>query len=229
MHWARTYIREKYPQYPHAEWFVLSAGIIALFLLLLGATYLLRNDPESIRKEILSVHEDDWVRGDITKAKGVIIVYSDFECPSCDIYHGVLEQLQAETGDDIAIVFRHYPLSAIHPNAELAAYAAEAAGKQGKFFEMHDMLFVRQSSWSKKNDAREQFITFANTLGLKPEQFARDIDDSRIASVIEKSKDEARYLDLKNTPHFFIQGTEIPLSRTYAEFKNHILQAIYVE
>jgi protein-disulfide isomerase len=83
-----------------------------------------------------------------------LIEYSDFQCPACGFYFPLLKKLEEEFGENIAIVYRHFPLSSVHPNAKFAAYAAEAAGKQGKFWEMHDLIFTNQSEWSDKKKCR---------------------------------------------------------------------------
>ena len=82
-------------------------------------------------------------------APNLLVEYSDFQCPACGIYYPIVKQLAEEENERVKVVYRHFPLRSIHPNAELAAKASEAAGKQNKFWEFHDMLFERQSRWSK--------------------------------------------------------------------------------
>lgn len=99
------------------------------------------------KENSMEVKVNDNVKGS-REAKAVLIEYSDFQCPACQVYYPVVKQLTEELGNEILVVYRHFPLTTIHPNALPAAKAAEAAGKQGKFWEMHDMLFDKQSEWS---------------------------------------------------------------------------------
>lgn len=94
------------------------------------------------------ISPDDWVQGD-RNSKVVLIEYSDFQCPACAAYFPIIKQLNEEFDGKIAFVYRHYPLVNIHPYAEPMARAAEAAGKQGKFWEMYDMIFSKQAEWSR--------------------------------------------------------------------------------
>lgn len=95
-----------------------------------------------------TIEADDWVRGN-KAAKVVLVEYSDFECPGCGAYYPIVEQLVEEYGDKIAYIYRHFPLTAIHKNAETMARAAEAAGKQGKFWDMYHLIFTNQSQWAQ--------------------------------------------------------------------------------
>ncbi len=93
------------------------------------------------------INDADWVRGDKT-SKVVVTEYSDFQCPACGAYYPMVEQINKELGDKIAFVYRHFPLVNIHQFAEPMARAAEAAGKQGKFWEMYSLIFTNQSKWA---------------------------------------------------------------------------------
>ncbi len=211
------------------KFLLIRLGVALTILVLIGTIYVLRNNqptPGGIPEE-LQVREDDWVRGDHSLARTTLVEYSDFECPACGIYYSVLKQLEAETGSDLLVVYRHFPLSAIHPNAELAAQAAEAAGAQGKFFEMHDKLFEEQKVWSRNESPRELFIGYAKELGLDEGKFIDIMDDESTVRKITESVAEARLLGAKGTPTFFINGTLLPNAPTFAEFKQSVLQRIY--
>lgn len=94
------------------------------------------------------VTADDWVKG--KKDSQVILVeYSDFQCPACAAYFPMIERVMDEYKDRVAFVYRHFPLTGIHPYAETMARASEAAGKQGKFWEMYQLIFKNQSVWSR--------------------------------------------------------------------------------
>lgn len=86
-------------------------------------------------------------------AKVTLLEYGDFQCPACGSFYPLLKQLEAEYGERVRVIFRHFPLTNSHPNAFAGARAAEAAGAQGKFFEMHDLLYERQDAWTKNPNA----------------------------------------------------------------------------
>ncbi len=211
----------------HRTW-VIRGSIAAAVLVAIGIAFSLMYSPTvgGIPKE-LQVRETDWVLGDPTKAKVTLIEYSDFECPGCGIYYSVLKQLKAEAGDDLLVVYRHFPLSAIHPNAEIAAQAAEAAGMQGKFFQMHDKLFENQKEWIENSEPRTIIIGYSKELKLDEERFIDDMDSGKVARKISRSVDEARSLGAKGTPSFFLNGILQPNATTFAEFKQDVLREIY--
>ena len=92
------------------------------------------------------ITDKEWYKGN-SEAQVTLIEYSDFQCPACATYYQMINKIADDMGDDVQVVFRHYPLSS-HPQAELAARAAEAAGQQDAFWQMHDKLFVHQNTWS---------------------------------------------------------------------------------
>jgi len=167
----------------------------------------------------------DWARGDIT-AKVILIEYSDFECPACGAYHPVVKRLEEKFGSQIGVAYRHFPLSQIHPNAELAALAAEAAGRQGKFWEMHDLLFENQKIWSKNSSAKEIFIGYARELQLNEGQFVNDLAVKDLREKISASYKEGVSLGITGTPTFFLNGKKISAPRTYEEFEKIISEKL---
>src|SRR5215210_2079374 len=96
----------------------------------------------------------------------VLEEYGDYQCPPCGLLFPVLKNIEHEYGDQLRVVFHHFPLTKIHKNAMMAAQAAEAARNQGKFWEMHDRLYGTQNAWSDLADARPTFIEYARQLGL---------------------------------------------------------------
>ena len=101
---------------------------------------------------------EDWIKGE-ANAKITIVEYSDFQCPACSYFAAIMDSITAEFGSHIQFSYRHFPLTSIHQNSMLAAQATEAAGLQGKFWEMHDILFINQKDWSNlaPYDAENQF------------------------------------------------------------------------
>lgn len=153
----------------------------------------------------VTVQENDWVLGN-PEASVVLVEYADFQCPACATYHEVVKEVMETYGDRIQYVYRHYPLTQIHRNAIPAAQASEAAGLQGKFFEMQDLLFERQSDWSNDNAIVGTFEDYANELGLDVEQFKTDYASDAVSDKVRTNLREAQSLGLTGTPSFILDG-----------------------
>ncbi len=171
-----------------------------------------------------AVNAEDWVRGN-RDAKVIIAEYSDFQCPACAFYHQLLEKFAEEFGDKLAVVYRHFPLPN-HQNAKPAAYAAEVAGRQGKFWEMHDAIFDGQKEWENARNADEIFVNYAQKLNLNIAQFNADIASKEIKKKVDEAYNNAIRLGLNSTPTFFLNGKKISNPRNYEEFRNIIIQTI---
>ena len=208
-----------------AIWWGVGALVVASILVLIffgGKT----NGPSgSVSGEPKQVTALDWVRGNIG-AKVILIEYSDFQCPACAAYYPILKSLEEKFGSQIGFVYRHLPLSQIHANAELAAMASEAAGRQGKFWEMHDLLFENQTTWAKDPGAKEVFIGYALELQLDEGQFANDLDSDDLKNKISSSYSEGISIGIGGTPTFFLNGKEMSSPRSYAEFEKVISEAL---
>lgn len=152
-----------------------------------------------------------------------LIEYGDFQCPACKAYVPIVQQIKAEYGDDIKFQFRHYPLVQIHPNAFIASRAAEAAGKQNKFFEMHDLLYENQDIWAGSNDPTETFNGYATQLQLNLDQFKTDMNAQATADVINADVKAAKDIGANSTPTFVLNGTKIEQNpQSYEDFKKLI-------
>ena len=189
---------------------VVAAVVIVGFLF-----WLVQNAPEREQlldetpTEINVVSEEDNVKGaDEENAKVTIVEYSDFECPACRSYYPLIKQVVEDFPEDIRFVYRHLPIRTIHPNAELAARYAEAAGEQGMFFEMHDAIFENQPSWSgtSARAARNAFESYGEELGLDIEQLQTDADSDAIIEKIEAQRIDAVGAGAFATPTFFVDG-----------------------
>lgn len=168
------------------------------------------------------ISENDNVRGN-PAASVVVIEYGDFQCPACGAYHPLVQQVQKDLGEKVAFVFRHFPLSSIHPNAEIGSRAAEAAGEQGKFWEMHDMLYEKQAEWSTSADARTILIGFAQSLGLDTGQFKVDLNSKKVKDKVNADRNSGTGAKVDATPTFFVNGVKIKNPQSVAEFEK-ILQ-----
>ena len=143
--------------------------------------------------------ERDHVRGPM-KAPVTLVEYGDFECPYCGLAEPVVRELLADTGD-LRFVFRHLPLTDVHPHAELAAEGAEAADRQGAFWEMHDMLMEHQGALTKRD-----LLGYAAELGLDQARFASDLRDHVGAAHVAEDVDSADLSGVSGTPTFFVNG-----------------------
>ncbi|MEK7493920.1 MAG: thioredoxin domain-containing protein [Patescibacteria group bacterium] len=185
--------------------------------------------PEALEQQsspfsINTLAENDNVKG-ARDAKTILIEYSDFQCPACAAYQPFVKQLAQDFEGTIAIAYRHFPLKQ-HKHAALAAYAAEAAGKQGKFWEMHDMIFETQKEWSSKNDARDTFIGYAEKLGLDRGQFVADIDSDEVIDKVDSQQKSGLRAKVNGTPMFFLNGKKLDTPRSYDDFKTAVAETI---
>ncbi len=141
----------------------------------------------------------------------LFVEYADFQCPSCGASAPQTTALREKYGDDVAFVFRNFPITSIHPNARIAAAVAEAAGLQGKYWEMHDLLFERQDSWESLSvsDRTGAFEDMAKTLELNLDIFREDVASSAVSDKIEFDQALAKASGVSATPTFFINGVEI--------------------
>ena len=134
--------------------------------------------------------------------------FGDFQCPPCGSFAAFAEQLLKEYDSRLRIVFRHFPLSA-HEHAREASLAAEAAGLQGHFWEMYDVLYREQAAWSKAPNARELFESYAGTIGLNVDQFKQDMDGEQANARVDADKARAESLGINLTPTIYINGQPV--------------------
>ena len=145
-----------------------------------------------------------------TDAPVMLEEFGDFECSSCASLHPALKMMKGEFGARLVIVFREFPLTSVHPHALVAAQAAEAAGRQGKFWEMHDLLFENQRAWHEASDVMPIFEQYASQLGLGLEQFKRDITGEAVQQRIRLDGERGRWIGVTGTPTVFLNGREVP-------------------
>lgn len=157
--------------------------------------------------QIPQIGEGDWVKGSET-AGMTLIEYADYQCPACAGTAVVIERLMNAFPNELRVVYRHFPLTSIHDKAVLAAESAEAAGAQGKFWEMHSLLYNRQAEWAglPVEQAKSAFIGYAQELGLNVESFSADLDKGTYRDKVQKAYDAAVALGLPGTPTLFING-----------------------
>ena len=179
-------------------------------------------ETSTIPANVSEVTDLDQTKGN-KSSKIILVEYSDFQCPACAAYSPLVKQINNEMSEKILFVYRHFPL-AQHKNARPAAYAAEAAGRQGKFWEMHDMIFENQLSWSKSSpgEAEDTFGTYAEKLGLNMEQFKTDRESDEVEEKVDNDYKSGTSSGVPGTPAFFVNGKKLPNPRSYEEFKQLI-------
>jgi protein-disulfide isomerase len=134
----------------------------------------------------------------------VLEEYGDYQCPPCGLLYPELKQIEKEYGDQLQIVFHHFPLTRMHKNALTAAHAAEAARNQDKFWEMHDRLYRNQKEWVDQDDPRPTFISYARQLNLKIQQFTSDMDSNQVDQRISADIQRGTAAGVTGTPTVFI-------------------------
>ncbi|MET0650000.1 MAG: thioredoxin domain-containing protein [Pyrinomonadaceae bacterium] len=145
-----------------------------------------------------------------------VVLYSDFQCPFCAVFARTFRELQAKgvEGVETGVRFKHFPLDALHPSAQLAHMASLAAGEQGKFWEMHDLLFADQSSLT-----RARAVQLAAQLGLGAARFDRDLDSDRLRQVIADDRGAGQRLGVQGTPTFFVNGRRYTGARSFEQLQ----------
>ena len=155
-----------------------------------------------------------------------LIEYGDFECPACKQYFPLVEAVKQKYGDQITFQFRHFPLTQIHKNALSSARAAEAAAKQGKFWEMYAILYERQDIWKNSTNATSEFENYAQELSLDVEKFKEDLRSEEVNDLVQADLNEAQKLELSSTPSFVLNGEKIENPRSADDFYRVIDEAI---
>lgn len=176
------------------------------------------NGPANITVDSVSAGDNVLGRQD---APLTLIEYGDFQCPACAAYNPIVLKLAGDYPDQLRIVYRHFPLKSIHAYAIYGAYAAEAAGKQGKFWAMEELLFANRSQWAAPG-FEQRFINYASQLNLDTEQFKKDYDSQEVKIKVETSYENALSLGLTGTPTFFLNGEQISPPADYNKFKEII-------
>lgn len=202
-------------------------GIVLLSLAILtGAVFFLskpspRVTPEE-RTDLLIKSDSNKIASD--SAKVTIVEFGDYQCPACAVAHPQVKQVLAEYPGKVSFVFRHFPLPQ-HSNALIAAEVAEAAGKQGKYWEMHDKLYISQAEWSDSSAPLDLFTGYAQGIGLNTEQFKSDVSANSSYDKIMSDKKDGELLQVNSTPTFYLNGIKMT-NFSYANFKQQI-EAIY--
>jgi protein-disulfide isomerase len=155
-------------------------------------------------------------KGGSVDAPVTLVEFSDFQCPFCSRVTGTLEQVHRTYGDKVRIVFKHLPLR-MHSKAPMAHAASEAANRQGKFWEMHDLIFKNQRDLSE-----ERYIEYAGQIGLDTDRFKKDMASASVKARVDADAAEAERLGVTGTPGFFINGYFLSGAKPFSEFQKVI-------
>jgi protein-disulfide isomerase len=147
------------------------------------------------------------VRGD-PEAPVTIEEFGDFECPPCGSISPFLDQLLNEYKPRLRLIFRNFPLKA-HKHAREAAFAAEAAGLAGKFWEMHDVLYREQDAWTKADNPQQLFEDYAGTIGLNVHEFKKDMESEKVQQRVDSDHERGQSLGISKTPSLFLNSAEV--------------------
>lgn len=153
------------------------------------------------------------VKGATESATVTIVEFSDLQCPACKAVQPMIEQVLAQYPDDVQLIYRHFPLDSIHPNARAAAAAAEVAALNGKFWQMHDLLFARQLDWEgsrNRSELYETFAGYAEELEIDKTEFLEKIEADDIKAKVQEDAAAAARLGIAATPTFFVNGQQTP-------------------
>lgn len=178
-----------------------------------------------------AIDSSDHVKGD-TASKVSVIEYGDFECPACGAWEPVVEQIEKDYGSRVEFVFRNFPLTQIHPFAQIGAQAAEAANVQGKYWEMHDLLYKNQGEWTANTSlspadvVTRYFDSYATTLGLDVTKFNTDINSSAVIGRVQRDISSANAASVDHTPTFFINLAQIQNPSGLQQFEQELDAAL---
>lgn len=201
-------------------------GSVGLIIVLLFGYYFyaMSSAPATDSTADIVISSKDHVRG-AKDGKVTLVEFGDFQCPACAAYKHIVSQVLVDNKDTLKFSFRQFPLIQIHRNALLSAKASEAAGLQGKFWEMHDMIYEKQEEWANALNAKEIFLMYATTLGLDTKKFIADLDNKEIEAKILAELKEGERLGVEGTPTFFLNGKKLVGVNDLASFNKAVKEA----
>ena len=197
----------------------MGAVLITMVLLTVYDTFF--SPPPSVDEVV----ETDVIKGN-PNAKLTLVEYSDFQCPACRAQHEAIREIWPQIKGTVKFVYRHFPLTNIHPHAITAARYAEAAGKQGKFWEMHDLFFDRQSQWSGVKEIEPVFDGYVAELKLDKAQFETDLASDAVKDKVAADSLSAKKAQAASTPTLFLNGKLLRDVRDAEKLRAVIRQAV---
>lgn len=202
-------------------------GVIVLVILIFVGIFAFTGNDKPSTKDSKSSSKapTNNVQGE-GKSGVVLVEYGDFQCPVCAQYYPIVKQVQEKYNTEIGVQYRHFPLTSIHQNAFAAARASEAAAKQGKFWEMYDVLFQTQQQWSKASDPIPYFNQYAKQISLDVVKFKTDFTSISVNDLINADMAAGNKLGITGTPTFYLDGKKMEVQPELASFTKQIDAAI---
>jgi protein-disulfide isomerase len=195
--------------------------VVAIVIAAGAALYLSRSADRtaeaSDKSPRVNIKSGGHIRGP-ANAQVTLVEFGDFQCPSCGGYHPLVKEILNRYPDKVRLEFHHYPLVDLHPNAMLGAMAAEAAGDQGRYWEMHDALFEHQAEWAPSRNAELVLLNLANRIGLNLNQFMQQLRSPALQDRILQDVTLGNSLHIMETPTFFIDGQRVYIKPTLEDF-----------
>ena len=179
---------------------LITALVIASIAILVSFVNSSQSDPAAIMKTAAGENSHSVGEGEVQ-----VVEFGDYQCPACAQAYPTTKRIKEEFEGKITFIYRQFPLPG-HANAQPSAEAAEAAGEQGKFWEMHDKLFETQAQWSSLADPTTIFVQYAEELELDKEKFADDLTGKVNKERISKDQSDGYEVGVTGTPTFFVNG-----------------------
>lgn len=221
------------------KWIAISVVSVLFLVLFVGTIIMAKNKSKPIENAEVSFAQPGHARmltangTDVSVPKEAssenvvtIVEYADLQCPACQAYHPIVKGVLSSYPEQVKLVFKHFPLIGIHPNAMPAAIAAEAAGKQGKFFEFADVVYAKQGEWSSLPNPDAKFEEYAKALKLDVNKFKNDLSNAEIAKKIEDERNEGIANGVSGTPTFFVNNKRITNPADLESFKKVIAEEL---
>lgn len=200
---------------------IATVGIIIAAIFFLGSNNVSQSNPNpnKVDEKILIKSDSNKIGSESAKVR--LVEFGDYQCPACGLAHPIVKRITDNYKDKILFVFRNFPLSQ-HQNAQVAAEAAEAAGAQGKYWEMHDMLYENQDKWSDSNSPVDIFAEYAKKLNIDINKFKQDITSNKFAEKINIDQSDGSNVGVNFTPTFYLNGEKIVGSNSFADITKKI-------
>ena len=201
--------------------FFIAIAAVTILIVVIGAFAM--SKPEKTLQKSDLILADSHTQGN-KNAKNYLVEFSDLQCPACRAAQPLLDEIMKTAPDSARLVYRHYPLPTIHQNAAVSARAAEAAAKQGKFWEMHDTLFDKQSDWENEKDPQVLFVAYAKELKLDETQFVKDYQNTDTDAQVQSDVADGNALGVNATPSFFVNNVKTDVSDLQATVETLLKQ-----
>lgn len=190
---------------------ILLALAIGTVAILVGGAFLFNKSDSTKSPETAKVYSSELLVNSQTYHRGsdnpkvTIVEFGDFQCPACGASEPIVEEVLNQYKDSVSFVFRHFPLEQ-HKNAFNAARAVEAAGEQGKFWELHDLLYAKQDEWGERDNAMTLIEGYAKELGLDMDKFKKAISEKKYDDRINQGLTDGTAVGVNATPTFYVNG-----------------------